>query len=84
MPGQDATGHIDLRRVARSVQEVNTAGTAAARLLSAHADGAVGAGNGRHRLLEDDDDLAFGVPFAEIPQRFGHLIQPIAAVDDRG
>jgi deazaflavin-dependent oxidoreductase (nitroreductase family) len=39
---------------------------------------------GRWRLLDDDDDLAFGVSFAEIPQRFGHLVQLIAAVDDRG
>ena len=44
----------------------------------------MGAGSGRQRLVEDDDDLAFGVPFAEIPQRFEHLIQPVAAVDDDG
>jgi hypothetical protein len=35
------------------------------------------------QLLGDDDDLAFGVPFAEIPQRLGHLAQPVPAVDDR-
>jgi hypothetical protein len=44
----------------------------------------MGAGNGRQRLLEGHDDLAFGMPFAEIPKRFGHLIQPVAAVNDRG
>jgi hypothetical protein len=53
-------------------------------LLSGHADGAIGAGSDRKRLVEDDDDLAFGVPIAQIPQRLGHLMQPIAAVDDRG
>jgi hypothetical protein len=52
--------------------------------LSGPADGAIGAGNGQRRLVENDGDLALGVPFAEIPQRFGHLAQPIAAVDDRG
>jgi hypothetical protein len=35
------------------------------------------------KLLDGDDDLALGVPFAEIPQRLGHLAQPVAAVDDR-
>jgi hypothetical protein len=35
------------------------------------------------KLFDDDDDLAFGVPFAEIPQRLGHLTQPIPAVDNR-
>jgi hypothetical protein len=38
----------------------------------------------RQELLDDGDELAFGVPFAEIPQRLGHLRQPIATVDDRG
>src|SRR5262245_47084525 len=33
----------------------------------------------RQLLLGDDDDLAFGVSFAEIPQRFGHLVQPVVA-----
>jgi len=37
---------------------------------------------GRCKLLDDDDDLAFGVPFAEIPQRLGHLTQPIPTVDN--
>ena len=36
------------------------------------------------KLVDVDDDFAFGVPFAEVPQRFGHLTQPIATVDDRG
>jgi len=44
----------------------------------------MGAGSDRQRLLEDDDNLAYGVPFAEIPQRFGYLVQPVAAVDDGG
>jgi hypothetical protein len=39
---------------------------------------------GHIKLLDDDDDLAFGVPFAEIPQRLGHFTQPVPAVDDRG
>jgi hypothetical protein len=34
-------------------------------------------------LADDDDDLALGVPFAEVPQRLGHLTQPLATVDDR-
>ena len=34
------------------------------------------------RLRDDDDDLAFGVPFAEVAQRLGHLAQPVPAVDD--
>jgi hypothetical protein len=38
---------------------------------------------GRIKLLDDDDDLAFGVPFAAMPQRLGHLTQPVPAVDDR-
>ena len=37
----------------------------------------------RQKLLQDGDELAFGVPFAEIPQCLGHLMQPIATVDDR-
>src|SRR5215207_3241393 len=37
----------------------------------------------RQELVEDGDELAFGVPFPEIPQRLGHLTQPIATVDDR-
>ena len=28
---------------------------------------------GHQKLIEDDDDLAFGVPFAEIPKRLWHL-----------
>jgi hypothetical protein len=36
----------------------------------------------RQKLLDDSDELAFGVPFAEIPQCLGHLMQPIATVDD--
>src|SRR5215204_1823708 len=39
-------------------------------------------GDGHGELLDDDDVLALGVPFAEIPQRLGHLTQPIATVDD--
>jgi len=38
----------------------------------------------RQELLDDGDELAFGVPFAEISQCLGHLRQPIATVDDRG
>jgi hypothetical protein len=41
------------------------------------------AGAGRQKLLDDGDELALGVPFAEIPQCLGHLAQPIATVDDR-
>jgi predicted transposase YbfD/YdcC len=37
----------------------------------------------RQELFDDGDELAFGVPFAEIPQRLGHLRQPIATLDDR-
>jgi hypothetical protein len=37
----------------------------------------------RQELFDDGDELAFGVPFAEIPQCLGHLRQPIATVDDR-
>jgi hypothetical protein len=36
----------------------------------------------RQELLDDSDELAFGVPFAEISQCLGHLMQPIATVDD--
>src|SRR5688500_15502791 len=32
--------------------------------------------------LHNHNDLAFGVPFPEIPQRFRHLIQPILTVND--
>lgn len=44
----------------------------------------MGAGAAGQKLLDGDDVLAFGVPFAEIPKRLGHLTQRIAAVDDRG
>jgi hypothetical protein len=37
----------------------------------------------RQELLDDGDELAFGVPFAEVPQDLGHLRQPIATVDGR-
>jgi hypothetical protein len=37
----------------------------------------------RQELLDDGDELAFGVPFAEVPQGLGHLRQPIATVDGR-
>src|SRR5215470_8392385 len=43
-----------------------------------------GAGLAGQRLFDDDDDLALGVPIAEIPQGFGHLAQRVAAVNDRG
>lgn len=36
------------------------------------------------KLIEDDDDLAFGVSFAEISLRFWYLTQRITTVDDRG
>src|SRR5215467_12117992 len=38
----------------------------------------------RRTLPHGDDDLAIGVPFAEIAQRLGHLAERKAAVDDRG
>jgi hypothetical protein len=38
----------------------------------------------RRKLPDGDDDLALGVPFAEIAQRLGHLAERKAAVDDRG
>src|SRR5262245_35522494 len=38
----------------------------------------------RRKLPDGDDDLAFGVPVAEIAQRLGHLAERKAAVDDRG
>ena len=34
------------------------------------------------KLFGDHDDLAFGVPFAEVPQGFGHLAQRVTAVND--
>jgi hypothetical protein len=43
----------------------------------------MGAAAAGQKLLDDDDDFAFSVPFAEIPQRLGHFTQPIATVDDR-
>src|SRR4029450_2895842 len=39
---------------------------------------------GGRGLLDYDDDLALGVPFAEIPQRLRHLTEPVSAVDDSG
>jgi SAM-dependent methyltransferase len=32
-------------------------------------------------LLDDDDNLALGMSFAEVPQRLWHLVQPIPTVD---
>ena len=51
-------------------------------MLPGHADDATGAGLAGQKLFDDDDDFAFGVPFAEIPQRFGYPAQRVAAVDD--
>jgi hypothetical protein len=37
----------------------------------------------RRTLPDGDDDLAFGVPFAQVAQRLGHLAERKAAIDDR-
>ncbi len=54
------------RRLPVCVREASMTGTAATRLLPGHHRGAMGAGAAGRKLIGDDDDLAFGVPFAEI------------------
>jgi hypothetical protein len=74
---------IDRRQAARSVRETNTVDSAAIQVLPDHHHAGMRPGAGRQQLLDDGDELAFGVPLAEIPQGLGHLRQPIATVDHR-
>jgi hypothetical protein len=66
-----------------AVRETNTVGAAATQVLADQHRGAMGPVAAAQKLPDDDDDLALGVPFAEVPQRLGHLTQPLATVDDR-